>query len=126
MQSRRRIVTDRNQKLLAFAGGGIIAIILLPLLDHLGRIELFFPILGTVAVIVGVVSLSWELRRRPWYWVTMILVVALHVPVILYVPWRAGWIPAPVTIAVCMVDLLIIVRVLKLIGRFVDRTKSPA
>ncbi|MGA9885192.1 MAG: hypothetical protein WBQ34_15870 [Candidatus Acidiferrales bacterium] len=119
-------MTDRNQKILAFAGGGIIAIILLPLLDHLGRIELFFPILGTVAVIVGVVSLSWELRRRPWYWVTMILVVALHVPVILYVPWRAGWIPAPVTIAVCMVDLLIVVRVLKLIGRFVDRTKSPA
>jgi hypothetical protein len=126
MQSGRRIVTERKQKALAFAGGGILAIILLPLLDRLGRIELFFPILGTVAVIAGVVTLSWELRRRPWYWITMILVVGLHVPVILYVPWRAGWIPAPVTIAVCMVDLVIVVRVLKLIGRLADGTKASA
>ena len=56
----------------------------------------------------------------------MILIVALHVLLILWVPWRAGWIPAPVTIAVAMVDLVVVVRVLKLIGRLVDGTKSAA
>jgi len=119
-------VTERNQKILAFTGGGIIAIVLLPLLEHLGRIELFYPIGVTVAMIAGVIKLCWELRQRLWFWVTMILVVALHVPIILYVPWRAGWIPAPVTIAVCMVDLVIVVRTLKHIGRLVDGRNSPA
>lgn len=114
-------MTERTQKILAFVGAGIMAIVLLPLLDHSGRIDLFYPVCVTVAMIAGVLKLCWELHRRPWFWATMTIVVASHVLLTLYIPWRAGWIPAPVTIAVCMVDLVIVVRIIKLIARLVDR-----
>lgn len=119
-------MTERSQRIAAAVGGGLFAVVLLPLLDHLGRMELFFPILATVAMTAGVFKLCWGLRRQPSFWVAMNLVVALHVLLILYVPWRPGWIPAPTTIAFCMVDLAIVVPTIKLIGRLMDRTKGPA
>jgi hypothetical protein len=35
-----------------------------------------------------------KLRRQAWFWIAMTVSAALHVPLILFVPWTARWVPA--------------------------------
>jgi hypothetical protein len=96
---------------------GLAACVLLPLLDHAGRLELTIPIGAGAGTIGAVIKVNWELRVRLWFWVTMAIITGLHVLHILYVPRHEGWVPAPLTIGFCILDLLIILGILNLVGR---------
>jgi hypothetical protein len=53
----------------------------------------------------------------------MTVIAALHVLLILFVPWKAGWVPAPVTLVFCVVDLAIIYGVIGLNERLSRRAR---
>jgi hypothetical protein len=88
-----------------------------PLLDHLGRPELTYPVIAALVAIGLAIRGSWELRGRLWFWITITVIVALHVPLILLVPWKAGWVPARVTTAFGIADLAIIYGVIGFIKK---------
>jgi hypothetical protein len=57
-------------------------------------IALFFnqPKLGlsaciSIAILLIVLRATWKLREHGWYWVAVVVAVALQIPVIFYVPW---------------------------------------
>jgi hypothetical protein len=52
-----------------------------------------FPGTGRVAAICAFVIMTvarefWDLRKCSWFWLTLSIVVLLHVPLILLVPWN--------------------------------------
>ena len=59
----------------------------------------------------------------------MVVIAAVHVLVILSVPWREGWVPAPLLIVLCIADAAIILGIISVVQKLVDgtnRTKSSA
>lgn len=119
-------MTQQNQLVIWGVAAGAAACVLLPLLDHMGRIELAVPIGAAAGTIGAVIKVNWELHRHAWFWVTMGIITSLHALLILNLPWHKGWIAAPVTLSFCMVDLMIILGILSLLTRlFRSGTKSP-
>jgi hypothetical protein len=62
------------------------------LFDQFGRLELVLPTLNSIVVLGVVVAVKRNLTRRPWFWGTMAIVAALHVPLIFFFPGaRSGF-----------------------------------
>lgn len=56
----------------------------------------------------------------------MVLLAALHLPLILFVPWTTEWIPATVITPFAMADLYAMLWLLSVVGEFVERPKNSA
>lgn len=92
----------------------------------LGRFDLALPILNCVAVLGFFIAFKWRRRRHLWFWITMTIIAALHVPLILFVPWTTKWVPAFAIAAIDSIDLIVILAILSVVGKFVERSGSPA
>jgi len=114
---------------LRLPGWGVVCLIggALPLywlFDHFGKLNIALPTLNCVATILLVVALKWRLRQHAWFWITMSVVAALHVPLILFVPWSTRWVPALAIAAVDSADLIVMLAVLAFIGKLFDGPKT--
>ena len=120
-------MTRQKQLIIWGVAAGLAACVLLPLFDHIGRLELAIPTVAAAGTIGAVIKVNWELRWRVWFWVTIAVITGLHVLLIIYVPWHKGWVPAPIGAAFCIMDVAIILGILNLIGRlFNGETKTSA
>jgi hypothetical protein len=96
------------------------------LLDRFGRIDLVLPILNSVATMVLLVALKWRLRHYAWFWITMIVVAAIHVPLILMIPWTTKWVPSIAIAAIDTASLFIMIATVSIVGQFMrDRDRRP-
>src|ERR1039457_2360700 len=68
------------------------------LFDRFGEAAIARASLYSVAIIIITIAMRWKLRGHVWFWVTMAILAALHVPLILFIPWTDKWIPALVVI----------------------------
>ncbi len=93
------------------------------LFDYFGRLDLALPAINCVVVLGFVIALKWKLRQHAWFWIAMIIVAALHILLLMFVPWTTTWILGVVIVAVDAVDLVIILAILSFVGRFVERPK---
>jgi UDP-N-acetylmuramyl pentapeptide phosphotransferase/UDP-N-acetylglucosamine-1-phosphate transferase len=119
-------MAERKQLTLPWQGGLAIVVgtALLALVFHnIDRPELTRPTGLSIIMIAFAVAIRWEFRRRAWFWVTMVLVAALHVPLILLVPWTAKWVPAVVAIPFCLADLYLMLAILSVVGKLVERPR---
>jgi hypothetical protein len=91
------------------------------LFDSRGRLDLLLPTLNSSAVIGFVVAVKGKLKRRGWFWITIGLLAALHLPLILFVPWTTKWVPAITIAAIDSADLIAVITILSLVGRFFER-----
>jgi len=89
----------------------------LPLVDYLGRPELERPVMFSLGMILLTIKVCRDIRRRWWFWVTMAVVAALHVPLILHIPWTTKWVPAVAILPICIADLLVILGIVNLAER---------
>ena len=78
------------------------ALALLILLDHFGKLTLARPTMTSAAMVIIAIAMRWKLKRHMWFWITMIVLAALHVPLVLLVPWTTKWVPAFVIIPIGM------------------------
>ena len=92
---------------------------------HFGKLALARPTLDSVAMVSIAIAMRWQLRRHAWFWITMTLIVALHVPLILFVPWTTKWVPAIVIIPIGIADLYAMLAILSVVGKFVERAGGP-
>jgi len=70
------------------------------LFDHIRRFDLARPALYSMAMLGVAIAMRWQLKRHVWFWITMTVIAALHVPLILFVPWTTKWVPAIVIIPI--------------------------
>jgi hypothetical protein len=66
-------------------------------------------------------KVRWELRKHIWFWLTMLCIVAAHVPLVLFLPWTAQWIPAVGLLPIGVADIAVIFGCLYL----VEKWRSP-
>jgi hypothetical protein len=95
------------------------------LFDYFGRSTLALPTLDSVVIIIFAIAMRWKLRRQAWFWITMTIIVTLHVLLILLVPWTSKWVPAFVVIAIGTLDLLAMLEVLSVVGKLVEGRRPP-
>lgn len=105
--------------------GGIIASTLCAWLFYrFGRLDLALPAMNCVAVLGFMLILKRRLWRHSWFWGTMAVIVALHVPLILFVPWGTSWVPALAIAVVDSVDLCLILWILAVVEKFMREPKG--
>ncbi len=66
------------------------------------------------------IALYWNLRSRIWFWIAIIIIAALHVPLIMFIPWTTKWVPAFAIAAIDSADFCIFVAVLLVARKFMD------
>lgn len=99
-------------------------VLLALLFVHFGRFDLARPTLISVAMIVLAIVMRWKLRRHVWFWITMAFLAALHLPLILFVPWTTRWIPAFVIAPVGIVDLYVMLWILSVVRKFMEKQEA--
>lgn len=94
------------------------------LFDHFGRLNIALPTLNGVGMLGFAIAVKWKLRRRVWFWITMAVIAALHVPLILFVPWGTRWVPALAIAAIDSADLVVILAILAVVGKFMEGPRT--
>jgi len=82
-----------------------------------GRLELAMPLMIIIGMHGLVIFFKWKLRRRAWFWIAMTVSAALHVPLILFVPWTTRWIPALAITGGATADFFLILWILLVVER---------
>ena len=101
--------------------GVIIGAILLPiylLFYVLGREQMGLTAFIAIGIVLLAIRIRWDLRRYIWFWITIALVFAVHLPLIFLVRWPQSWVPAVVIIPVALIDCFAILGVFRLIEKF--------
>lgn len=106
--------------LAVFGGTILIGLVFL----YFGRYELARPTLFSIAAIGIAVAVKWKLKRYPWFWAAIVTIALVHIPLILYVPWTTGWIPALVMTPFLIADVALILAVLKLLEKQFEKTTT--
>jgi len=91
------------------------------LFDHLGRFDLAMPTMCSIAVLGLAIAIKWRLRRHVWFWIAVTVIAALHILLILFVPWPTKWVPAAVFAGFGSVDLYGMLAILYVVGKFLER-----
>jgi hypothetical protein len=100
------------------------AFLLFVLFDRFGKLAIARPTLYSAAVIIITIAMRWKLRGQAWFWVTMALLAALHVPLIVFIPWTTKWIPVLVVIPIGIADSYVMLWVLSVVGKFMGGQKT--
>jgi len=90
------------------------------LFDHFGRLDLVMPTLVSIAMLGFAIAVKWKLRRRAWFWITMTVIAALHILLILFVPWPTKWVPAAVFAGLGSVELYGVLAILDVVEKFLE------
>lgn len=117
---------DRKMRLPWWGVLGVIfgTVLLAFLFDFFGRFDLARPSLMSAGMVAIAIALRWKLRRHTWFWVTMSILAALHLPLILFIPWTTKWIPAVVVAPFAMADLYVMLWVLFVVRRAIEAPKT--
>ena len=94
------------------------------LFDHFGKLNLMLPTWNSIAVLGFAIATKWKFRRHAWFWITMIVIAALHVPLILFVPWGTRWVPALAIAVIDSADLCLILWILVVVGKTMKEPKT--
>jgi hypothetical protein len=65
------------------------------------------------------------LRRRWWFWAVVVLVLALHVPVILMIKWPDRWVSRFALLPIGLADMLVTVGVVRFVQKFIVKSPPP-
>jgi hypothetical protein len=114
---------------LRMPGWGVVCVIIASFLcaqlfEHFGKLELVLPILNSILVLGFVFGFKRKLWRHAWFWGTMAVIAALHVPLILFVPWTNRWVPAMAIAGIDSLDFCLILWILAVVGKLMREPKA--
>jgi hypothetical protein len=72
--------------------GAILAPVIL-LFAYLGNADMGLTVFIVLGAIIFAIKLRWKLRKHIWFWATIVLILALHVPLFYLVRWPQGKTP---------------------------------
>ena len=94
------------------------------LFDNRGNLQLVLPILNSILVLGFMLVLKRKLWPRAWFWITMAILAALHVLLVLFIPWTTRWFPALAIAAIDSADFCLILWILAVVGKLVGGPKT--
>jgi hypothetical protein len=100
--------------------GLIIAAILVPVylfMIYLGKEELGYTACVVLGALLVAVRVRWDLRRHAWFWATIALVFALHVPLLFVVRWPQAMFHWVVVLPIAVADCLMTVGIIGLVEK---------
>jgi hypothetical protein len=105
--------------------GIIIFVITLPVLfffRHIGKNDMGLTVGICLGINLLVIRLYWKrLGKRAWFWCVIVLILALHLPLIFKVQWPHEWVPGIALLPMGLADLFIYVGVIWLIQKFITK-----
>lgn len=122
-------VVTKEDKQMRLGWRGVLSVMLgtillaIPFL-YFGRLNLALPSFVSIAMIALAITMRWKLRRLVWFWVTMTLLAALHLPFILFIPWTTKWIPAVVIAPFGVLDIHAMLWTLAVVGKYMDGPRT--
>ena len=109
--------------------GTIIGVMLLPVLFffiYVGKAELGFTACIVLAMFLIAVRLRWKLRKHVWFWATIVLILALHVPLLFIVRWPETNVPTIVySMPLATVEFLLMMGAISLAQKVFSMGSSP-
>ena len=78
----------------------------------------------SVGMIATAVWIYWDLRKRVWFWATITILVLLHVPLVLFVPWSNTDYPGVVLLPIGLLDLAIVYGCIKLVEKVMNKSSK--
>jgi hypothetical protein len=102
--------------------GVIIGAIALPvyfLFRYFGNPDMGLSAFICVGMIMLAVRLRWALRKCFWFWATIVLVLLLHVPVVLMVPWPHMTVNRITLLPIGFAELLIVLGAIRFVEKFI-------
>ena len=115
---------ERRSRLRRILWGLAIAVIASPLIllfNYVGRPELARPACFALMMILVAVKVCWELHSRSWFWITIIAIATLHVPLVLLTAQRLFRTPFSIMFFFGIADFVLIVAIIGLIERLIGR-----
>jgi hypothetical protein len=100
------------------------AFLLFALFDHFGKLAFARPAIFSVSIIIITVAMRWNLKGNVWFWITMAFLAALHVPLILLIPWTTKWIPVLVVIPIGIADSYAMLWVVSVVRTYMERQSA--
>jgi hypothetical protein len=91
---------------------------------HFGGEDLALPACIYLGMIALAIALRWNLRTRVWFWIVIALVVALHVVLLVEVPWPHFTINRITLLPFGVADLLVILGIIQFVEKFIVRAPS--
>jgi hypothetical protein len=92
---------------------------------YLDKAEMGFTASIVLGTVIYAIKRRWKLRWHAWFWITIALILALHIPVLFIVRWPQTHIP---TIAFSMplgiADLLLISGAIRLAEKLFSKGQS--
>ena len=89
-----------------------------------GRFDLALPTFVSAAMIALAIAMRWKLRHNAWFWITMCVLSALHLPLVLLIPWTGKWIPAVVIAPFGVLDLHVMMWSVAVVGKYCEGLNS--
>jgi hypothetical protein len=102
----------------------IVSFLCAQLFERFGSLNLVLPILNSIGVLGFMIAFKRKQRRCAWFWGTMAVIAALHVPLVLFVPWGSKWVPALAIAAIDSLDFCLILWILAVVGKFIGEQKT--
>lgn len=108
--------------------GTIIGVSLWPvffIFVYLGKAEIGFNLMLVLGLAIIAVRLRWRLRKHGWFWATIVLILALHVPLLFLVHWPKSNVPTiAYSLPLGIVDFLLISGALGLAEKLFSKSSS--
>ena len=119
--------SDKNG-LTDYTGIQILAL-LLPVMIFftlLGRDDIGRAVAVSLGAIMVAIKMRWDLRKSVWFWVIIVSVLLIHIPVFLLVHWPNGRVPPLVMLPLAFGDCLIVLGTVKVVEKYIVKTPASA
>jgi hypothetical protein len=118
----------REAKELTDYTGLKIGAILLPILllfIYLGKADMGLTVFIVLGVSIVAIKIRWNLRKHLWFWLIIVSIFALHIPLFFIVRWPQGKVPGLFYgLPFGLVDFLIISGALRLAEKLLSKDPS--
>lgn len=119
----------REEKAFTDYTGLKVGAILMPILllfIYFGKADMGLTLYIVSVACIGAIKIRWNLRKHIWFWLIIVFIFALHVPLFFIIRWPQGKVPGlfyglPFGLA----DFLIISGALRLAENFFLKGSSP-
>jgi hypothetical protein len=61
-------------------------------LNHVGRLNMALPILGSMCIFGFLIVLKWRRRGNAWFWITILTMAVVPILIIWSIPWTDRWV----------------------------------
>jgi hypothetical protein len=116
-----------EQKNTDYSGVIILAITLpvLILFDLIGKFDMGFSITVCLGMNLLAIRIRWKLRKCVWFWATIILALALQVPLVLMIPWPHMTVNRITLLPIGVAALMITLGAVKFVETFIVKYVPP-